>query len=381
MSDESNKDPGDEGATDAVESPAANAPEPDRESDSTVAASEVAGAKRRAGLSRALTLLVAVVAVAGMSSAVYFWWQAQRPQDELTDNDLFVLESLDVVQVTLGRLRDEVALLQSELGESRAEADTMRQDLEVLPAELRALRRQVETIQGGRLDARDAWLREQAAYYLLLANTELAIGGRVGSAVTALELADDVLRDLGDPALTGVRAEVARELQSLRAVELPDFDGYLADLAGLIARAPELPTRAAAPENYDAPDESLEDVEPGLGRLWARTKGAVTSIVRIEAQEEPPGPVLTEAERRIARRQLALELQIARTALLERDEATFRASLVAADGILNRDFDRAAQSIVEARTLLGEMMRAELAPRLPDIGNSLTQLRAAAGAD
>jgi uncharacterized protein HemX len=103
--------------------------------------------------------------------------------------------------------------------------------------------------------------------------------------------------------------------------------------------------------------------------------------VRIERQEEPVGRVLTESERRLIRHQLALELQIARTAVLEQRQAALRASLVAADTILNRDFDRTNQSIVEARRLLGEMMRIELSPELPDISDSLTLLRNAPGGE
>ncbi len=215
----------------------------------------------------------------------------------------------------------------------------------------------------------------------MLANTELSLGGRIASAITALELGDDVLRSLGDPALADVRRAIAEELQSLRGVELPDYERHLADLAGLIARVPELPMRAVVPENFSAPEEALEDVEPGIGRLWERTKGAVTSIVRVERQDEPVATLLTDSERLIVRRQLALELQIARTALFERREATFRASLVAADGILNRDFDRDSQRIIEARRLLAGMMRVTVEPELPRIGDSLALLRAALGAE
>jgi uncharacterized protein HemX len=169
-------------------------------------------------------------------------------------------------------------------------------------------------------------------------------------------------------------------MQSLRAVPQPDIEGIALDLGSLMTRVAALPMRAAAPDNYVVRAESDAEEEPGLGRLWDRTKGAVTSIVRIEREEEPVELVLTEAERRLARRQLGLELQIARTALVERRQADFRASLATADTLLDQDFDRQAQSIVSARELLGELNVVELAPPLPDISASLTLLRAAAGA-
>ena len=113
----------------------------------------------------------------------------------------------------------------------------------------------------------------------------------------------------------------------------------------------------------------------------AEQQVVVLDDARAGDQEEPVGRVLTESERRLIRQQLALELQIARTAALDRRQAVFRASLVAADDLLNREFNRTEQSIVETRALLGEMMRAELAPALPAIGDSLTLLRNAPGGE
>lgn len=353
-------------------------------SDASAAAGPSAGADgagRRGVLSGLVPKLAIAVAIVAVLIASALWWQYRQFYVELANDDAFLLESLEDTRASLRRLEDQVEAVSAGLLAGEAEAESVRRDLEVLPTEIRALGRRVEALQGGQLDARDNWLREQAEYYLVLANTELAVGGRVLNAIAALELADDVLRDLGDPALVDVRNAIAEELQNLRAIEMPDLERYAADLGGLIARAPELPMRAASPQNFDAPEESLDDVEPGLGRLWARTRGAVTSIVRVERADEPVGPILTEAERQIVRRQLALELQMARTAVLERRQAAFRASLVAADTILNRDFDRSAPAIVETRRMLSAMMSVELDPVLPAIGDSLTLLRNAPGAN
>lgn len=337
--------------------------------------------ERRGMLSGLVPKLAIVVAIVAVLIASALWWQYRQFYVELAGDDAFLLESLEDTRATLRRLEDAVGSLREDLVASDATVADVRSDLDVVPTELRALGRRIEALQGGQIDARDNWLRQQAEYYLVLANTELGIGHRVRNAIAALELADDVLRDLGDPAFVDVRNAIAEELQNLRAVPVPDLERQAAELGGLIARAPDLPMRAGSPQNFVAAEDSLDDIEPGIGRLWARTRGAVTSIVRVERSEEPVGPLLTEAERQIVRRQLALELQMARTSVLERRQAAFRASLVAADAILNRDFDRSAPAIIETRRLLGEMMRVELDPALPDIGDSLTLLRNAPGAN
>jgi uroporphyrin-3 C-methyltransferase len=378
MSEPSTDKPDDEVAAE----PGTAVQDPMIETDSAESSDDRATRQRRGLLSALVPKLAIVVAVIAVMIAAALWWQYRQFYVELSGDDAFLLDGLEDTRASLRRLEDEIQLLRGELAVSETAVDALSDDVEALPVELRALGRRVEAaLQGGQLDARDSWLREQAEYYLVLANVELGLGRRVGSAIAALELADDVLRDLGDPGLVDVRNAVAEELQDLRAVPQPDLEGYAANLGGLMSRVPDLPMRPASPEDFGAPEASLDDVEPGLGRLLERTRGAVTSIVRIERQEEPVGRVLTESERRLIRHQLALELQIARTAVLERRQAVFRASLVAADEILNRDFNRTDQRIVETRALLGEMMRAELSPALPGISDSLTLLRNAPGGE
>ncbi len=338
----------------------------------------VEAAPRRGWLSRLMPLFAIAVALLAVVIAGVSWWQSIEFRADRAVSDQAVLGRLEDTRSALSRVADDVDSVRAELAAGGAEVDALADDLEALPAEIRSIDRRVEALQGGRLDARDVWLRQQAEYYLTVANTELALSGHVDQAITALELADDVLRDLGDPSLGNVRRAIASGQQSLRALELPDLEGIAAELGGLLDRLADLPMRAAAPDNFAAA-EPEEDLEPGLGRLWAQTRGAVTSIVRIERQDEPVGPVLTEAERVLIRRQLALEVQFARTALLEKRQEAFRASLVAADGLLNQAFDRSAEPIVETRRLLGELMRVDLHPPLPDISDSLTLLRNAPG--
>ena len=332
-------------------------------------------------LSGLVPRLAIVVAVLASLIAGALWWQYRQFYVELAGSDMRLENALAETRAYARRLEDELAGLGGRIAEGARDVDSIESEVEALPAEIRALERRVEALAGGRLDAREAWMREQAEYYLVLANAELNLARRVGSAIVALESADNVLRELGDPSLGNVRAAIASELQRLRSVELPDLERLVFDLGGLIERLPELPLRDAAPEIYGAPEaDGEEEIEPGFGRLWARTKGAVLSIVRIERQEQPVAQALSEAERRLVRRQLELELQIARTAVLDARGDDFRLSLVAADSILNRDFNREAQSVIESRRLLGDMMQIELAPRLPDIGDSLALLRAASGA-
>jgi uroporphyrin-3 C-methyltransferase len=358
-----------------------NEPKQEPTGDESVAPARASGDGRFAGLPGGIVpKLAIVVAVLASLIAGALWWQYRAFYVELSGQDRQLEANLEDTRALLRRLADEIDAVETALGQGDQRVTALADDLDALPAEIRAVERRVAALQGGQLEARESWLREQAEYYLVLANTELALGRRIGSAIEALELADDILRELGDPSLGGVRSAINAELQALRGIEQPDLERIVFDLGNLQGRVPDLPMRAQAPDNFAAAAEELDEVEPGIGRLWATTRVAVTSIVRVERQAEPVGQLLTESERRILRRQLALELQLARAAALDWREADFRASLVAADGILGRDFNREAQSIVAARELLAPMMQIELAPRLPDISDSLSLLRNAPGA-
>lgn len=329
-----------------------------------------------AGLAPKLAIVVAIVASA---IAGALWWQYRQFYVELAGTDEDLLESIEGARANLRRIDDDLNALEGIVGRGAADLSTQRSEFEALITEQRALDRRIEALQGGRLDARDTWLREQAEYYLVLANTELTLGRRVDNAIQALDLADDLLRDIGDPGLLDVRAAIAAERQALRALALPDLDGLAVSLRTLGERVADLPMRATNPDPYSTGEAGLDQVEPGFARLWASTKAALGSIIRIEKQDAQIGPLLSEAERRVARRQLELELANARAAVLAGRQEEFRASLVAADLILSRDFDQSAEAIGAARGQLASLVVIDLAPALPDISESLLLLRAAHG--
>jgi len=331
---------------------------------------------RLRGLGRYLPAALAALALV-LAAAIGL--QQRDTRNALSSQDSMLVRELEIARRDLQDLEQQIDALDSALDQRDDAIADLREDASEFPVELRALERRIEELQGGRVDARESWLREQAEYYLVLANTELRLGGRIGNALEALELADSILRTLGDPGLGNVRRAVADELQALRALEPADIEGIVLALGNLGDEAGTLPMRDQAPDNFVGAGDD-ESGEAGLSRLWSQTRGAVTSIVRVERQDGPVAQLLTEAERRVVRRQFALELQLARVAALEGRGADFRTSLAQADAILERDFHLEAQRVVAARELLARLQRIELEPQLPDISDSLRLLRNASGA-
>ena len=282
----------------------------------------------------------------------------------------------------ISSLEERIAALSEELTASRAEL-AVRMDraealLESLPTQFATLERRVGAVQGSSREAREGLLRAEAEYYLTLANTELALAGRWENAIAALEVADDRLRVLASPALRPVREAIANELIALNAVELPDIEGVVITLGQLSEQAAGLPLRPSGPNRFAAPETGLEGSQPGLDRLWLSIRNALGSVVSVERREAPVTPVLTAAEQQLARRQLQLELQLARFAATSGRQEAFSTSVLAARTLLEQDFDADSTAVQSAVTLLDELTDRDIAPVRPDIGGSLSALRALA---
>jgi uroporphyrin-3 C-methyltransferase len=137
-----------------------------------------------------------------------------------------------------------------------------------------------------------------------------------------------------------------------------------------------LPLRADLPVSLATATDEEVDAEPGLGRLWLAIKGTLLDLVRVERRDEPVPQALSAAERALSRRQLQVELELARIAALRGDQQAFLSGLEMAIEILQRDFDAAAADVEGALALLGELRSFDIDPEPPDISGSLQLLRA-----
>jgi uncharacterized protein HemX len=327
----------------------------------------------RAVLSSSVALLFAFIAimVAGM-----LWWQYRQFYVSLDQTDTAAADAL-------ARVRAEQRALQDGLRDANNDVDTLRQlnsslgeRLNVLPGRFAALEERLDAVQGGTFDARGNLLRSEAEYFLTVANSELTLTGDFETAVTALELADSRLAEIANPELAPVRDAIAGELLALRSLRLPDIEGIVFGLGRLAGRADELPLRADLPLRLASETDEEREAEPGLGRLWLSVKRTLLDLERVERRDEPVPQALSAAERALSRRQLEVELELARIAALRGAEQAFVSGLELAIVILQRDFDTSAADVEGALALLGELRSFDIDPQRPDISGSLNLLRA-----
>lgn len=332
--------------------------------------------------------LIAALAAAGFSG--YRWWQDRSAgtglasavdglETEVADN----AETVADFENRLSSLQQNLQQAQQSLRQA-ADADELdrlqrqfrqsRDVIESLPGRMENLEESMANLQGISAGARDAWLTAEAEYYMQLANAQVQLAGNAELAAFALELADRRLRELGDPVYTPVRRELADEITALRAVEDVDTEGVTLTLASLADVMQSLPLdEEVTPE--DEPRPEIDGEPSGLSRAWAAVKNAFSDMVSVRRTDEQLEPLLSPEAQYFLRTNIALQLQTARLALLQGEDAIFRQSLRDARAWLERYFDTDSKAVGGAMETIAELADNPVSAELPDVSASLRLFR------
>ncbi len=324
---------------------------------------------------------MAVVCVVLIVLLGALWFQQRELQAELQRAGVDTAVALDRSASTTDRLSEQFEALQSALREQQRLNEQIASRVNTLPERIADVETRVDAMQGGSMDARARWLRVEAEHYLSLASEELQLAGRWSNAIRALELADDRLRQLANPALGPVRDRIAADLVTLRGVERPDVDSIVRRIGGVAARAGTLPL-SAGPQRSQTPDTAAEltDMEPGVRRLWRSLQLALRGIVSVERSDAPVDRTLTADERALVRRQLEVSLETARLAVLRESTVSYQEALQAAIRVLEREYERGA-AVDGTLATLRELAEVDVAPVRPDISEPLVMLRRLGGGE
>ncbi|CAG0940289.1 uroporphyrin-III C-methyltransferase [Gammaproteobacteria bacterium] len=324
-----------------------NAPPPDR--------------GRRYG--RLVTLIVAIALAA--AAAQWFGRGGREPERGQRDE-------LAKLQRRLGSLEDRVSREREDLGRLATRLGPAGTSQESIAARIDRLDEALAKLPGGD-HARNAWLVDQAAYFLRIANAQENLAGNSGSALKALAIADEYLRDAGDPRLLPVRKLIASEQAALRAVPAVDAEGLVLKLDALATQLRQLPQRQAPvefrPEAARAPAELT-----GTERALATLRSAFFSVVSVRRTDTPPATAVTAETGDLVARSLGIELQIARLALLRNESRAFRASLAEARRQLLQYYNTDSAGGAAALASLDAIAGTALPDALPDISASLAEL-------
>jgi uroporphyrin-3 C-methyltransferase len=319
--------------------------------------------------------LTTAVAVLALATSVYALWRLDSTRDRLdTVND-----ASRTLEADRRVLQAQLEAVTTRERQSALELSQRLDGLNEVPRQMAEIGASVEELRGRSEGPERAWSRAEALFLIELAQRRLTLERDVATAIVALEAADARLASLRDAAYTGVRQQLAKELQALRAVRQPDITGLMARLAsveeqsararvkGISIREQPTADRAAVPEGI-------------LARAWYVTRQAFASLIVVRKVDEVGGRVLTAQEELIRRQHLQLLLFSARTALARHDSSSYRVALAQARRWLGEYFDLTDPVCIAMLDEIQSLEPVEIDPTLPELAGSSRELRRLIGA-
>ena len=167
-----------------------------------------------------------------------------------------------------------------------------------------------------------------------------------------------------------MRKSIAQDIQRLQSLPLVDTAGMSLRLENLADSVDELSLvseRHPTSEPVQAPSWDINPWRRFAQEVWHDLK----RMVRLERIDRPEPPLLPPEQEFFLRENLKLRLLTARIALLQHDEASYRADLQPAAQWLRNYFDLRHRATQAALVNIQQLSSSNIVIELPDISESL----------
>ncbi|HED12083.1 MAG TPA: hypothetical protein ENI62_00220 [Gammaproteobacteria bacterium] len=341
-----------------------------------------AGDRKVGSASKNIALFALFFSLMAVAAAVILWYRVD------VESRLQVGEVRTGLSAMQGRVDD----FRSSQRDLLATQKTLQQEVQAIPGKLDDLQRQLSKTDqrlAGNLDTLknslqrlyselnrsvDTWAKEEVEQLLVVANQRLQLAGDSHMALAAIQLADQRLQKIGDPAFTEVRTLLASEVTALKNLPIIDRTGMALKIASLANSVPKWPLKsmpkARKPVVDSSADTNLANWRNQLQSIWQDLK----TLVRIQNLEQPKKALLAPDQRYFLVQNLQITLRAAGLALLQSDQKLFRLQLGTAAQWL-QDYFAKSPGRKAALAALAGLQKAEIRPAMPDISASLLALR------
>jgi uroporphyrin-3 C-methyltransferase len=293
----------------------------------------------------------------------------------------------------------EARLLAKRADETARESAAKVSLLEARLAEVAIQRTQLEDLIQSLSRSRDENVLVDIDAGLRVAQQQATITGSAEPLVAALKQADERLARYSQPRLEGVRRAIARDIDRVKAVGVPDISALSIKLDEAIRLVDELPLLSQAEPRKESAKPAVVTPKPmarsasgvaadkragwsvALSESWNslvdRVWGETRSLIRVTRIEHHDAMMLAPEQTFFLRENLKLRLLNARLALLSRQFDTVQADVQGAQAALDRYFDRSSRRTVVAGDLLKQVAAGARQVGLPRPDDTLAALAAA----
>jgi uroporphyrin-3 C-methyltransferase len=277
------------------------------------------------------------------------------------------------LRATQDRLGLQIEAVGTQLQQANDQVRSQIRLLREVPTQLGELGRSVAELRA-RTDApQRSWVRAEALYLLELGARRLRLESDVPTAIAALESAEARLATVPDPAVAEVRAQLARELTALRAVDVPDISSVLSRLAAVETAAADFRVLGMPVSDARRLDET--GAESAFDRATRRLRQAWRDLFSFRRIDPAHSRLVTREEESLRRQQFELQLFAARIAAMQQDRPGYAQALQSATVLLDRSFDARDETVSAARTELAQLAAIDVDPAAPEIGTAAQLLQ------
>jgi uroporphyrin-3 C-methyltransferase len=224
---------------------------------------------------------------------------------------------------------------------------------------------------------RDEWKLQEAQYLLRLADQRILLEKESQNALALAISADDVLRDIDQADLVGVRKLLAEEIAVLKLAGVIDREGIFLRVSALANQIDAIPFVEPLGTQEDLLEEDTipadETFKQKLTRNFYALMHKLGSYVRVRDHGKTINAILPPAEQKYLQQNLRLMLEQAQVALLRNEEGIYQESLVKAQNWINQYYslnEKASAVLQELQALQQE----NVAPDLTNFSNSSAAL-------
>ncbi len=255
-----------------------------------------------------------------------------------------------------------------------------------LKSEIDILAKSMESAQRELIRTTDDWILEDILQLLHLANEQLILVGDVSSATKALELAEERIAELSDPALLNLRRQLNSDISNLKNSSILDISGIVLKLSMLeqgvanLKLLGEVELSLRSSENYEEADmikkpENLDESKNSLTVFGLTLINDLSSLVRIRNVEKTQSPDVTPQLRFYAYESVRIPLIVAQLSLLRRLPGVYQNSLTQASRALQKNFDGDTSAVIEFEADLVSLRKIKMEEEYPDLSRALDILR------
>ena len=332
------------------------------------------GSVKRGSVSTIVAVTALMVASGAFIAGYNVWQQLNQKQTALEKRFTAEDQTIIALQSTSQDVKNNAQSLQQQLTtldeQTKSEVNQLKQHGSTVDEHLTDLNQRLQEKRGSE------WLVVEARHLIGIANYQAQLNYDVKAALSALESADQRLREADDPALLKARQALSDEITALRGVATIDTPGIALLLSQLEQQVAALPLASEEEARLPAATDNSAKKEPSaLERFFLKVWSDIKGLVTIRHNTGPKGsPLMTPDQRLYLQQNLRLKLESARLALLQRDTKTFRDTITTTRQWLEQYCDTKAPATASMLTNLSPYTTLELQPTLPDISNALRLL-------